>query len=146
MLFFRSRHPALLIACSMGVLGVVATASAHSGNRPQPAQAQGEQLAQARAVQPASSTQQRAVANHLKARGAVFYGAYWCPACSQQKALFGKEAGAQLPYVECTEASSSARCSAASIRAFPTWDMPSKPRLVGVQSVEELARWSGFRP
>jgi hypothetical protein len=138
MLFFRSRHPALLIACSMGLLGVVATASAHSGDRPQPAQA--------RVLQPASSTQQRAVANHLKARGAVFYGAYWCPACSQQKALFGKEAGAQLPYVECTEASSSARCSAASIRAFPTWDMPNKPRLVGVQSVDELARWSGFKP
>jgi hypothetical protein len=24
--------------------------------------------------------------------------------------------------------------------------MPGKPRLVGVQSVEELARWSGFQP
>jgi hypothetical protein len=124
----------------MGLLGVLATASAQTGERAAP------QVAQARASLASSSSQQQALANHLKTRGAVFYGAWWCPACTQQKALFGKEAGARLPYVECTDASGSARCSAAGIRAFPTWDMPSKPRLVGVQSVEELARWSGFQP
>jgi hypothetical protein len=138
MVFFRSKPSTLLILCSMGLLGVVATVRAQTGERT-------PQLAQARAALSASTSQQQALANHLKARGAVFYGAYWCPACTQQKALFGKEAGARLPYVECTDASGSARCSAASIRAFPTWDMPGKPRLVGVQSMEELARWSGFQ-
>jgi hypothetical protein len=138
MVFFRSIPSTLLIAGSMGLMGVLAIASAHTVDR-------APQVAQARAALSGSTAQQQALANHLKARGASFYGAWWCPACSQQKALFGKEAGAQLPYVECTDASSSARCSAAGIRAFPTWDMPGKPRLVGVQSVEELARWSGFR-
>jgi hypothetical protein len=138
MVFFRSKPSTLLILCSMGLLGVVATVRAQTGERT-------PQLAQARAALSASTSQQQALANHLKARGAVFYGAYWCPACTQQKALFGKEAGGRLPYVECTDASGSARCSAASIRAFPTWDMPGKPRLVGVQSMEELARWSGFQ-
>jgi hypothetical protein len=138
MVFFRSKPSTLLILCSMGLLGVVATVRAQTGERT-------PQLAQARAALSASTSQQQALANPLKARGAVFYGAYWCPACTQQKALFGKEAGARLPYVECTDASGSARCSAASIRAFPTWDMPGKPRLVGVQSMEELARWSGFQ-
>jgi hypothetical protein len=136
----RSGRTALLIACSLGVLGLVATASAQTGERAQ------QQLAQARAALTASSALQQALANHLKARGAQFFGAWWCPACTQQKALFGKEAGARLPYVECTDAKGSARCSAAGVRAFPTWDMPGKPRLVGVQSVEELARWSGFQP
>jgi hypothetical protein len=140
MLHLKPRRIALLITCSMGLLGVVAIARAQTGERVAP------QVAQARAALASSSSQQQALANHLKTRGAVFYGAWWCPACTQQKALFGKEAGARLPYVECTDASRSARCSTAGIRAFPTWDMPSKPRLVGVQSVEELARWSGFQP
>ncbi|QVL53335.1 MAG: hypothetical protein KFB97_02770 [Cyanobium sp. M30B3] len=140
MLPLRSRRAALLIACSLGLVGVVATASAQTGERAAP------RLAQARAALTGSSARQQALANHLKARGAIFFGAWWCPACTQQKALFGKQAGAQLPYVECTDAKGSARCSAAGIRAFPTWDMPGKERLVGVQSVEELARWSGFRP
>ena len=140
MLHLKPRRIALLITCSMGLLGVVAIARAQTGERVAP------QVAQARAALASPSSQQQALAIHLKTRGAVFYGAWWCPACTQQKALFGKEAGARLPYVECTDASGSARCSTAGIRAFPTWDMPSKPRLVGVQSVEELARWSGFQP
>lgn len=139
MLPLGSRRAALLIACSLSLVGVVATASAQTGERAAP------QLAQAKAAG-ASSAQQQALANHLKARGAQFFGAWWCPACTQQKALFGKEAGARLPYVECTDAKGSQICSAAGVRAFPTWDMPGKPRLVGVQSVEELARWSGFQP
>lgn len=36
----------------------------------------------------------------LEEKGAVFYGAFWCPHCQAQKALFGKSAK-KLPYVEC---------------------------------------------
>ena len=139
MLLFGSRRNAVLIACSLGLLGLMATAGAATGRKSEPP-------AQASAVAARSNSQQQAVANHLRTRGAIFYGAWWCPACTQQKALFGKEAGARLPYVECTDAKGSQICSAAGVRAFPTWDMPGKPRLVGVQSVEELARWSGFQP
>lgn len=32
--------------------------------------------------------------------GAKFFGAYWCPHCAAQKALFGKSAK-KLPYYEC---------------------------------------------
>ncbi|MGL6134191.1 MAG: hypothetical protein ACRC1L_08405, partial [Prochlorococcaceae cyanobacterium] len=68
-----------------------------------------------------------------------------CPACFQQKNLFGKQGGNTLPYVECDENDAGRqRCQAASIRAFPTWEMEGKPRLEGVQSLEELKAWSGF--
>jgi hypothetical protein len=137
MLLFGSRRTAVLIASSLGLLGLMAAAGAATGSKSEPP-------ARSIAVAARSSAQQQAVANHLRTKGAIFYGAWWCPACTQQKALFGKEAGGRLPYLECTDASGSARCSAAEIRAFPTWDMPGKPRLVGVQSVDELARWSGF--
>ena len=81
----------------------------------------------------------------MRAKGAVFYGAWWCPACFQQKNLFGKEGGNSLPYVECdkTDAGRS-RCMAAQIRAFPTWDLAGKKLREGVQTIEELKVWSGF--
>ena len=34
-------------------------------------------------------------------KGAIFYGAFWCPHCQAQKALFGKSAKL-LPYIECS--------------------------------------------
>jgi hypothetical protein len=92
-----------------------------------------------------SSAEQMALSEHLRRSGVLFYGAWWCPACFKQKDLFGKEAGNQLPYVECdkTEAGRD-RCRAAEIRAFPTWVM-GKNRLEGVQTIEQLKKWSGFR-
>ncbi len=96
---------------------------------------------------PPSTAAQKALSEHLRRRGALFYGAFWCPACGQQKALFGKEASQRLPYVECADkAEGRQRCEAAEIRAYPTWDLPGKPRLEGVQSLEELQIWSEFRP
>ena len=37
----------------------------------------------------------------LKDSGAEFYGAFWCPHCQAQKALFGT-AKQSLPYIECS--------------------------------------------
>lgn len=92
-----------------------------------------------------SNRTQKALSDHLRAQGAVFYGAWWCPACFQQKNLFGKQAGNSLPYVECdNDDAGRQRCQAAQIRAFPTWDMEGRPRLEGVQSLDELKAWSGF--
>ena len=91
---------------------------------------------------PPSNPEQKALSLELKAKGALFYGAWWCPACHQQKVLFGEAAVTTLPYVECdkTEAGRQ-RCNAAEIKAYPTWVMKDKPRLVGVQSLEELKTW-----
>lgn len=91
-----------------------------------------------------SDPQQRALAEHLKRSGILFYGAWWCPACFRQKSLFGREAGNQLPYVECDRGGAvNDRCQAADIRVYPTW-VKGNERLEGVQSLDSLKTWSGF--
>ena len=89
-----------------------------------------------------STPEQSALAAQLSRQGAEFYGAWWCPACFQQKNLFGKEGSRLLPYVECdkTEADRE-RCTAAKIQAYPTWVLKGQ-RLVGVQRLDELKRWA----
>jgi hypothetical protein len=89
-----------------------------------------------------SSPEQRALAVQLSRQGAEFYGAWWCPACFQQRNLFGKEGSRLLPYVECdkTEADRE-RCTAAKIQAYPTWVLKGQ-RLVGVHQLDELKRWA----
>ena len=138
-----SLRSSLLIALSTALLGFTTTASAGSGVQGQGASTTanlGEALA-------ASTPEQKAVSAHLRAKGAIFYGAWWCPACFQQKNLFGKEGGNTLPYVECDKTDDGrSRCMAAKIRAFPTWELAGKERREGVQSIEELKIWSGFQP
>lgn len=91
-----------------------------------------------------SDSAQLELTEHLRRIGAVFYGAWWCPACFRQKSLFGQQAGNQLPYVECDKTKQGReRCQQADIKAYPTWVLGSK-RVEGVQTIEELKRWSGF--
>ena len=91
-----------------------------------------------------SDSAQLALTQHLRRIGALFYGAWWCPACFHQKSLFGQQAGNKLPYVECDKTKEGReRCQAAEIKAYPTWVLGSK-RVEGVQTIEELKRWSGF--
>lgn len=95
------------------------------------------------AVSP-SNPEQLALVEHLRLKGALFYGAWWCPHCFHQKNLFGTEAGQRLPYVECDKDDQGRqRCAAARIRAFPTWDLNGERR-EGLLSLEELKIWSGF--
>lgn len=59
----------------------------------------------------------------LKDKGAVFYGAFWCPHCQAQKARFGKSAKL-LPYVECSTPDSRGQlqiCKDVGITTYPTW-------------------------
>lgn len=87
-----------------------------------------------------------ALARHLREQGAVMYGAYWCPHCTEQKALFG-DAAKDLPYVECDPKGVNARpdlCEKAGVRSFPTWVMGDKRR-EGVQSPQALAEFSNFK-
>jgi hypothetical protein len=92
-----------------------------------------------------SSPAQSALGAHLRQKGFLFYGAWWCPACFRQKSLFGEQAGQRLPYVECDRNDTGReRCQAADIRAYPTW-VRGQERREGVLSLEELARWSGWK-
>jgi hypothetical protein len=94
---------------------------------------------------PAANDEQLGLSRHLKRVGALFYGAWWCPACTRQKALFGEQGAHELPYVECDRVPGDrGRCEAALIKVFPTWDLKGKERLTGVQSLEELKSWSGY--
>ena len=92
-----------------------------------------------------SSAYAAGLARHLTQTGVVFYGAYWCPHCRDQKMLFGP-AAAMLPYVECDPKGSHAqpgRCLERGIRAYPTWDFHGE-LVEGVLSLDELARRSGY--
>jgi uncharacterized membrane protein/glutaredoxin len=91
--------------------------------------------------------QLRALAEHLARTDAKFYGAYWCPHCMEQKRIFGSAAG-RLPYVECSPLGPNTRqakvCESLRIETYPTW-MINGQRYVGVQTLEGLARYSGFK-
>ena len=87
------------------------------------------------------------LAGHLSQTGARFYGAYWCPHCQQQKAMFGPAAD-RLPYVECSPhggpgTPQATDCLTAEIKSYPTWRI--RDNTYGrVLSLKELAALSGF--
>ena len=83
-------------------------------------------------------------AEDLAAAGVDFYGADWCPACTQQKELFsdGKD---NLPFIEVTnpDRTFNSIATAQNITQIPTWDFPSGQRLTGVQTLEALSTAAG---
>ena len=97
-----------------------------------------------------STAQTIKLAEQLNTVGARFFGAHWCPACKEQMKLFGKQAGANLNYVECglpdKYPDQLRQCRDENIRSIPTWTRPGSTRLQGVQSINTLERWSGLRP
>jgi uncharacterized membrane protein len=88
----------------------------------------------------------RALAEHLAATGAQFYGASWCPHCQEQKALFTGSA-ARLPYVECSphgrNTPPATVCVELNIKNYPTWIINGR-RYQNVLSIEQLKRASDF--
>jgi hypothetical protein len=96
----------------------------------------------------ATSSPVAAFAQCLKDSGAVFYGAFWCPHCKTQKALFG-DAVSLLPYVECSTADGKGQmpiCIAKKIQGYPTWEFSDGSRLSGEQSFAQLAEKSQCAP
>ncbi|MBI4692816.1 MAG: vitamin K epoxide reductase family protein [Gammaproteobacteria bacterium] len=87
-----------------------------------------------------------ALAGHLEKTGAKFYGAYWCPHCQQQKALFAA-AAKRLPYVECSPngpgTPQATDCQVLEIRTYPTWII-SGHRFERAMPPDQLAQLSGF--
>ena len=88
----------------------------------------------------------KALATHLRDSGARFYGAYWCPACQEQKKIFTASVD-RLPYIECTpEGRGGPRavdCLTQNIEQYPTWIIDGQ-RHTGVVGVERLGRLSNF--
>lgn len=85
------------------------------------------------------------LAKALNQMGAVMYGAYWCPHCKDQKALFG-DALKYVNYVECDPAGENANpdeCKAKGIDGYPTWIYQGQ-KYSGTQSLSKLAEIIGF--
>lgn len=83
-------------------------------------------------------------AKRLADSGTQFFGAHWCPACTEQKELFadGKD---NLPFIEVTNPDRTLNSigSANNITQFPTWVFPDQSRETGVLSLQELSQRSG---
>jgi uncharacterized membrane protein/glutaredoxin len=89
----------------------------------------------------------RGLAEHLSRTEAKFYGASWCPHCTEQKQLFG-ESARRLPYVECSPAGPNSRqasvCNDAGIKSYPTWIINGE-RYTGTQNLNALAQYSKYQ-
>lgn len=87
------------------------------------------------------------LATHLQETDAKFYGAYWCPACLEQKKKFSG-AQSKLPYIECSpngpQGSMSQQCVRAGVSSYPTWVINGRMH-TGVTEPRALADMSGFK-
>ena len=89
----------------------------------------------------------RGLVEHLVKTDAKFYGASWCPHCSEQKELFGPSSN-RVPYIECSPGGSRAPqaqiCNDAGIKTYPTWIINGQ-RYSGTQSLDSLAQFSNYK-
>ena len=77
----------------------------------------------------------------LGEKGAVFYGAFWCPRCTSQKQAFGRSQKL-LPYVECSTPNGKDQndfCKGRAITGYPTWEFGDGERTTGELSLAALA-------
>ncbi len=128
-----------VVVVFVGTLGVYANVN-------QPTTATGADGQPTIEVTTQSGSAEIALAQHLADTGAIFYGAWWCPHCQDQKQLFGREAAQIINYVECSQPDGQSQvleCQAAGITGYPTWEINGE-RLAGTQSLEELAQLTGY--
>ena len=91
------------------------------------------------------STKLDGFATCIKDSGATFYGAFWCPHCQAQKAMFKKSARL-LPYTECSEADGKTQtpvCIEKKVSSYPTWTFKDGTTETGTFSLEQLAEKTG---
>ncbi|MFC1750252.1 hypothetical protein ACFL2V_15745 [Pseudomonadota bacterium] len=83
------------------------------------------------------------LAQCLTEKGVVNYGAWWCHNCESQKKMFGDDFR-YITYVECAEGGELTpdpkACAEAGVTAYPTWAFPGQENLVGVQTLEDIAK------
>ncbi|MBD3881575.1 vitamin K epoxide reductase family protein [Phormidium tenue FACHB-886] len=87
------------------------------------------------------------LARHLTSVGAKMYGAYWCPHCHDQKQLFGKQAAAQITYIECAPDGQNAQtqlCQDKKIEGFPSWEINGQ-LVAGTQTLQQLADLTNYQ-
>jgi len=85
------------------------------------------------------------LAQCLGEKGAVFYGAYWCPHCQAQKKMFGSSQKL-LPYVECSTPDAQGQtkvCIDKKVSSYPTWEFTDGSRLNGEIPLATLAEKTG---
>lgn len=83
----------------------------------------------------------------LKDKGAIFYGAFWCPHCQNQKKMFGR-AQKYLAYVECSASDGRSQlkvCQDKKIEGYPTWDFADGSRETGEVPLARLSEKTGCR-
>lgn len=81
----------------------------------------------------------------IKDKKTVFYGAFWCPHCQNEKKLFGKSARL-LPYVECSTPDgqgTTEACQQKNITQYPTWIFADGSQQVGEMTLAELSTKTG---
>ncbi len=81
----------------------------------------------------------------LAAKQVEMYGAYWCPHCADQEAMF-EASFKYIPYVECGVLGSreeATLCKEAGIKHFPTWQFEDGERREGTQSLPSLGTKTG---
>ena len=83
-------------------------------------------------------------AKDLTAAGVEFFGAEWCPFCTDQKELF-EDGERFLPFIEVTNPDRSLNSIgiAEGISQFPTWKFPSGQVRQGVLTLAEISTLSG---
>ncbi len=103
-----------------------------------------------------AGTAETQLAQHLKFTGAMMYGSYRCSHCCDQKARFGAEAVATMPYTECSAGGKDPKpevCEAELTKAseqtkqtggFPTWKVNGK-YFGGTQALQDLATASNYQ-
>jgi uncharacterized membrane protein len=132
------------IGCITAFLVVVGTLGVYANvNNPT---ADGGSTTGEPAVTTSSGPAELALAQHLQDSGAIFYGAWWCPHCHDQKQLFGQEAKDIIPYVECSAPDGQTQtpeCQAANVTGYPTWDINGE-RFSGAQPMQQLATATGY--
>jgi thiol-disulfide isomerase/thioredoxin len=86
-----------------------------------------------------------ALAQCITNSGATFYGAFWCPHCQAEKALFGSSVHL-LPYVECSTPDANGQtqiCIDKKITSYPTWVFKDGSTLTGTIPLAQLATKTG---
>ena len=101
-------------------------------------------------IKGASTPEQLALAEHLKNKGAKFYGAYWCQYCFKQRQMFGAGGSRVLPYIECApdgfdSASGTCRSKSKDVTGYPTWEIGGK-FYGGMRTLRDLQALSEFDP
>mmetsp|Transcript_27426 Transcript_27426/g.57230 ORF Transcript_27426/g.57230 Transcript_27426/m.57230 type:complete len:262 (+) Transcript_27426:2-787(+) len=99
-------------------------------------------------VKRTSTSQSIALAKYLQSTNAQMYGAFWCPHCSRQKELFGKEAWAYIDYVECSPKGYKSQfglCTTEGVDGYPEWKFGNGKRVGGEMELMEIAKASGWK-